>query len=215
MSKDKEDQKDNEEEVKDDVDESKVDITQDKLNTELASARRKGQEQGKKAFLKELGLDGDTSVEDIKAQLEAVKAAEDANKTALELAEGKVSELEKAQANITKQAEMTINRAINLLVVSAVKEAALNLEEYKVVPEALGDVTTMIQADKKLSELIVFDEDTSSITGATEAVEALIKAKPYLAQKRGKEGPGTTTLPRVKTDDSPGNKAPEKPLVKF
>lgn len=197
------------------VEEKPVEITQDKLNSELASARRKGQEQGKAAFLKELGLDENASAESIKARLEAAKAAEDANKTALELAESKASDLVQAHAKITQDAEATINRAINLLSVAAVKEAALNLEDFKIVPDAMDDIMPMIQANKKFSELLVFDEELGQVTGATEAVEALIKAKPYLAQKRGKEGPGTTTLPRTKSSDVPESKGPEKPLVNF
>lgn len=198
-------------------DEPKVSITQEKLNSEIANARRKGKEQGRKQFLKDLGLEEDASPESIKERLEAAQEAENANKTALELAEGKVSALQKAQDDIEKKAVETINRAVNLLVVAAIKESIVNLETHEVIPEAVGDIVTFIQADKKLSEMVKFDEETNEVVGTSKALAALLEAKPYLAKKRSKDGPGTDVIARKRKPESLTDESsrPSKPLVSF
>jgi hypothetical protein len=82
------------------------------------------------------------------------------------------------RADAVKKAEEATTRANNALMRAAVVSAASQLNAADP-----GDVFTLL--DK--SELTV-DEDTGDVTGAKEAVEQLLKAKPHLLKRAAGSG---------------------------
>lgn len=175
-------------------------IPQEKVNELVGTARTKGKESGRKALLKELGLDDDMSADDVKALLASATEAADKDKSELEKVQGANAKLQGKLDAATTSAQEAIVRATKILVQASIKEAVAGLEDMKVLPEAVDDVVTFIRADKELAELITVGED-DEIKGASEAVKALLKKKPYLATKRATNGPGTSSLnKRPETD---------------
>lgn len=190
-----------------------VGISQEKLNSLLAEARRKGQEQGKAAFLSDLGLESGSDLAEVKSLLQEAAAQQEARQTELEKASTRADKLEKQLAAMQEAHQAELVKAQNTLKQAAVMAAATQLKDFQVLPEALNDVWTFIQGSPEYMAAIEVDE-SNKIVGADKAVLALLKDKPYLAKKISTSGPGTDTESKRPAAEKPAPE-PDRPMVRF
>lgn len=133
----------------------------------LARANKTAGKAALEARAKELGFE---SVEAMDAALEAHKKAQDAHKTEAEKLREQL-EAEKAKAaGAAEQAKRALIKAA--FTAEAVGANLVNVDDAFVLAD-LSDVTV---------------DDNGNVTGVKEAVEALVKDKPYLVKQDGGSG---------------------------
>ena len=141
-------------------------FTQDELNAIASREHKRGGQEALRAFAKELGFE---SVDEMKA---AAKAQRDAQ----EKAKSELEREREARQRAEAERQAAINRANERLFRAEVKATAVELGIID--PDA-----AFALMDREGVEV----KDDGTVIGVKKALEALLKAKPYLA---GKAQPG-------------------------
>jgi len=167
-------------------------LTQAEVDKLIGERAKRAEEATTKQILEALGVG---SLDDLKQIKAAADRSAEEKLTAVEKAQ---KELEKAQkqaeeakgliekANAEKEAALT--QANEMLMRSAVLAEATR-SEYRIKPEAMGDVWSFVKADEALMKKITQrDGKPGEFEGVADALKELLKAKAYMVEAGSGQG---------------------------
>lgn len=158
-------------------------FTQEQLDTILKDRLARATTKATTDLLGELGI------EDVATAKQTLVDAKTAH-------EAQMSELEKANAQITEANARTAEAEIKAEAIKA--QAAEALLKAAIISQA-GNFNDPNDAWSFVDKSKIEAQEDGSYKGIDEALKGLIEAKPYLVKAEGSSGPGTPTRPKGQT----------------
>lgn len=160
-------------------------FTQADADQIAGKARDAGRQAAINELLKDLGLE---KTDDLKALVTDTRKKQDAEKSELQKAQERNEELAKAAKAAEAKRDEALSRATERLLKAAVLTEAAK-PDHKIRADALADVWTFLDRSA-----IKIKDDGETFDGISEAIKAVVKAKPYLVDNKPK-GPGSPPAP--------------------